>query len=82
LELLQVDERDGQACEVGHVVVEQLGRLVHAVVEAAVANLANIRVVRTLNAKIMKKWMKTLSSAIFLPMIYGISSLMTIPSNH
>ena len=31
-------ERDGQTREVGHIVVEQLGRLIHAFLEAAVAD--------------------------------------------
>jgi hypothetical protein len=47
--LLQVDERDGQLGEVGDVVVEQLGCLEHAGVEAAVADPRDVRVVRRRN---------------------------------
>ena len=39
LELLEVNERDGQTGEVGHVVVQQLGGLEHLVVETPVADL-------------------------------------------
>ena len=34
-----MDKRDGQASEIGHVVVEQFGRFVHFVVEASVSDL-------------------------------------------
>jgi hypothetical protein len=44
--LLQVDEGDGELGEVGDVVVQQLGGLVHAGVEATVANLRHVGVVR------------------------------------
>ena len=39
LVLLEVDEGDGQLGEVGYVVVEELGGLVHASVEATVSDL-------------------------------------------
>ena len=39
LELPQVDQRGGQPAEVGHVVIQQLGRVVHLVVVATVAHL-------------------------------------------
>ena len=39
LELPEVHQRGGQPAEVGHVVVQQLGRVVHLVVVATVAHL-------------------------------------------
>ena len=49
LVLLQVHQRDGQLGEIGDVVVKKLGRLVHAAVEATVADLGDVRVVRARN---------------------------------
>ena len=45
LVLLEVDEGDGQLGEVGDVVVEQLGSLEHAGLEAAVSDLGDVGVV-------------------------------------
>lgn len=39
LELLEVDESDGQAGKVANVVVEQLGSIKHAIIKAPVTNL-------------------------------------------
>ena len=41
-----MDESDGQLGEVGDVVVEQLGGLKHASLEAAVSDLGHVGVVR------------------------------------
>lgn len=45
LELLQVDQGDGEPGKVGHVVEEQLGRVVHLVLETALADLEDVGVV-------------------------------------
>lgn len=49
LKLLQVNEGNRQTTIVGHIVVENTGRLVELIVEAPVANLANVSVVGTAN---------------------------------
>ena len=46
LVLAEVDKRDGKTCKVGDIVVEQLGCLVHLVVETTVGHLHTTTMMR------------------------------------